>query len=93
MAKKYKTQSHTNTHTHTKTYPVNDIRSWGFVVFLTTALVLLIIIVTQIGTATTDMRSKANSACPQVTIPDPALCKTGWKYFTKSDGCPSFMCQ
>jgi hypothetical protein len=70
-----------------------DLGAWNFVIFLTLALILLVIVVTQLNTASSDLRAKAGLVCPTVSLPNPEACPSGWKYISNLNGCPGFSCE
>lgn len=71
----------------------NDLMSWNFIIFLTLAFILLVVVLSAMRRLTFDVRSRAGLACPQVTLPRAEDCSTGWVY--KRDtatGCLAFFC-
>lgn len=47
----------------------NDLRSWNFIIFLTLAFILLVVVLTAMTRLTFDIRSRAGLACPEVSLP------------------------
>jgi hypothetical protein len=76
-----------------KLFRERDINGWNFVIFLTLAFMLIVILVSSLKNVTDGMMTKAGLACPKVTLPNPNGCPTGWKYLTNVNGCPGFVCQ
>ena len=62
---------------HTKTFK-NDFTSWNFIIFLTLAFILLVVVLTAMRRLTFDVRSHAGLACPQITLPRAEDCSSGW---------------
>jgi hypothetical protein len=70
-----------------------DFSSWNFIIFLTLAFLLLVIVLTMMRSVAQDVRTKAGLACPQVTLPRAEDCPGGeWKFKRASDGCEIFVC-
>ena len=73
---------------------LQDFSSWNFVLFLTLAFILLVVMMNAISNVTADVRSKAGLSCPKVTIPRAEDCAGGWKYLRDvTNGCPTFVCE
>jgi len=71
----------------------NDLRSWNFIIFLTLAFILLVVVLTAMNHLTFDIRSRAGLACPTVTLPRAEDCSTGWVYKRNTaNGCLTFVC-
>jgi len=71
-----------------------DFSSWNFIIFLTLAFLLLVIVLTMMRNVAQDVRTKAGLACPNITLPRAEDCPGGeWKYKRAADGCPAFFCQ
>jgi len=71
-----------------------DFRSWNFILFLTLAFILMVILLGAIGQTTNDLRSRAGLACATPTLPPAAGCPGGWKYTTNANShCPMFICE
>lgn len=71
----------------------NDIASWNFIVFLTLAFILLVIVLSSMKNLTLDLRAKAGLACPQVALPRAEDCAGGWTYKRDASGCLAFFCE
>lgn len=76
-----------------------DLSSWNFVIFLTLAFILLIVIVVSMQGVALDMRSRAGLSCPNPlaafnnALPKPSECNGDWKLGTDARGCQVFLCQ
>ncbi|MCX6791818.1 MAG: hypothetical protein NT149_02165 [Candidatus Gottesmanbacteria bacterium] len=71
----------------------NDLRSWNFIIFLTLAFILLVVVLSAMSRLTLDVRSRAGLACPQITLPRAEDCSTGWVYKRDATtGCLAFFC-
>lgn len=70
----------------------NTFSSWNFILFLTLAFILLVVVLTLMKNVTQDVRSKAGFACPTLTLPRAEDCATGWIYKRNTDGCLGFFC-
>lgn len=71
----------------------NDLTSWNFIIFLTLAFILLVVVLTAMRRLTFDVRSRAGLECPQVTLPRAEDCSTGWVYKRgATNGCLAFFC-
>jgi ABC-type lipoprotein release transport system permease subunit len=71
----------------------NDLMSWNFIIFLTLAFILLVVVLSAMNRVTLDVRSRAGLACPQITLPRAEDCATGWVYKRDAtNGCLSFFC-
>lgn len=83
MARKY---------SHSKTLK-NDFTSWNFIIFLTLAFILLVVVLSAMHRLTFDVRSRAGLECPQLTLPRAEDCPTGWIYKRDAaNGCLKFFC-
>lgn len=71
----------------------DDVASWNFIIFLTLAFILLVVVVTSMKNLSLDLRSRAGLACPQLTIPKPEDCAGGWTYKRDSNACLAFFCE
>ncbi len=74
-------------------YIKNDLASWNFVIFLTLAFVLLVVVLNMVTGMSNDLRSKAGLACPAITLPRAEDCSQGWTYKRDVNGCLSFFCE
>ncbi len=76
-----------------------DLSSWNFVIFLTLAFVLLVVIVASMKGIALDMRSRAGLSCPNPlaafngTLPKASECTGEWKLANDARGCQVFLCQ
>lgn len=76
-----------------------DLGSWNFVIFLTLALVLLVVVVASMKNVAQDLRSKAGLSCPNPLaafngkLPQPTECNGEWKLSEDTRGCQVFVCQ
>ena len=78
--------------TRTKTFK-NDFASWNFILFLTLAFILLVVVLAAMRRLTFDVRSRAGLECPQVILPRAEDCASGWIYKRNTtNGCLSFFC-
>lgn len=71
----------------------NDLSSWNFVIFLTLAFILLVVVVSAMKNVSLDLRSKAGLACPQLSLPRAEDCPGGWTYKRDAQGCLAFFCE
>ncbi len=72
----------------------NDLSAWNFILFLTLAFILLVVVLTLMRNVTQDVRSRAGLACPQVTLPRAEDCASGWVYKRDAtNGCLKFFCE
>ncbi|MBI5019434.1 hypothetical protein HZB58_04145 [Candidatus Gottesmanbacteria bacterium] len=76
-----------------------ELGSWNFVIFLTLAFVLVVVVVVMMKGVAIDLRSRAGLACPDPLaafngkLPQPAECNGEWKLSADSRGCQVFLCQ
>ena len=78
---------------HTKTFK-HDLSGWNFIMFLTLAFILLVVVLTAMRRLTFDVRSRAGLECPQLTLPRAEDCSTGWVYKRDAtNGCLKFFCE
>jgi ABC-type lipoprotein release transport system permease subunit len=71
-----------------------DFSSWNFILFLTLAFILLVVMLSAMTGVSRDLRSKAGLSCPEVTLPRAEDCAGGWKYQRDiTNGCPTFVCE
>ena len=78
----------------TRTKPIkNDLASWNFIIFLTLAFILLVVVLTAMRRMTFDLRSRAGLECPEISLPRAEDCSTGWIYKRDTTtGCLKFFC-
>jgi len=76
-----------------KKYGGHDISQWNFVIFLTLAFILLVVVVNAVNGVAFDLRSRAGNRCPQLTLPRAEDCQGGWTFKRASDGCVAFFCE
>lgn len=74
-------------------FRAKDIASWNFIIFLTLAFILLVIVVTAMKKVSFDVRSKAGLVCPELTLPRAEDCPGGWTYKRDANGCLAFFCE
>ena len=73
---------------------VQDFSSWNFILFLTLAFILLVVLLGALTNVSNDVRSKAGLICPKVILPRAEDCAGGWKYQRDvTNGCPTFLCE
>lgn len=76
-----------------------DLSSWNFVIFLTLAFILLVIIVVSLKGVALDMRSRAGLSCPNPlaafngALPKASECNGQWKLGLDANNCQVFLCQ
>lgn len=70
-----------------------DLASWNFIIFLTLAFVLLVVVLSAMSRVSLDLRSRAGLACPQLTLPRAEDCPQGWTYKRDINGCLAFTCE
>lgn len=71
-----------------------DFMSWNFILFLTLAFILLVVVLSAMRRLTFDVRSRAGLECPQVVLPRAEDCSAGWIYKRDSaNGCLKFFCE
>ena len=72
----------------------NDLISWNFIMFLTLAFILLVVVLTAMRRLTYDVRSRAGLECPEVSLPRAEDCSNGWIYKRDAtNGCLKFFCE
>ncbi|HUD19906.1 MAG TPA: hypothetical protein VMR81_05680 [Patescibacteria group bacterium] len=75
-------------------FKTEDFGSWNFVLFLTLAFILLVVLLSAMKGVSNDIRSKAGLICPTVALPRAEDCPGGWKYMRDvTNGCPTFVCE
>jgi len=70
-----------------------DFSSWNFIIFLTLAFILLVVVISQAKKTTIDLRAKAGLDCPEVTTPRAEDCPGGWTFKRNMEGCLAFSCE
>ncbi len=76
-----------------------DLGSWNFVIFLTLAFLLLVVVVASMKGVALDLRSRAGLACPNPLaafngqLPQSSECNGEWKLGSDARGCQVFLCQ
>ena len=76
-----------------------ELGSWNFVIFLTLAFVLLVVVVVSMQGVALDLRSRAGLACPNPLaafngkLPQSNECDGEWKLSSDARGCQVFLCQ
>ncbi|MDO8451352.1 MAG: hypothetical protein Q7S76_00600 [bacterium] len=79
--------------THTKEYSVRDFASWNFIIFLTLAFILLVVVLNAMNKVSYDLRSRAGLVCQVPALPRAEDCPGGeWKFKRGGDGCETFTC-
>ncbi len=69
-----------------------DLSAWNFILFLTLAFILLVVVLTLMKNVSQDVRSKAGLECAPVSLPRAEDCSTGWIYKRDTNGCLKFFC-
>ena len=86
-------------HTAPSSKLYNDLSAWNFVIFLTIALILLVLVVSRMQGVALDLRSKAGLSCPDPLtafggkLPVTQDCNGEWKLSEDAKGCQVFLCQ
>lgn len=76
-----------------------DLGAWNFIIFLTIALMLLVLVVSSMRGVAVDLRSRAGLTCPNPLsafggqLPKTADCSGEWKLSKDAKGCEVFLCQ
>jgi len=70
-----------------------ELSSWNFILFLTLAFILLVVVLTQMNKVSFDLRSKAGLTCPTLTTPRAEDCAGGWTFKRDTNGCLAFFCE
>ena len=70
-----------------------DVASWNFIIFLTLAFILLVIVLSAMNRVSFDLRSRAGLTCPEVTLPRAEDCPDGWTFKRDAAGCLAFFCE
>lgn len=76
-----------------KAFRRDDLSSWNFIIFLTLAFVLLVVVLTAMKKVSLDLRSRAGLACPEIALPRAEDCSDGWTYKRDGNGCLAFFCE
>jgi len=76
-----------------KVPPAFDFGNWNFILFLTLALILLVVVLTQMKGVSLDLRAKAGLDCPKLTAPRAEDCAGGWTFKRDVNGCLAFFCE
>lgn len=79
--------------THSLGFKQKDIASWNFIIFLTLAFILLVIVLTATNRIALDIRSRAAGNCPKLSIPRAEDCPGGWTFKRDTSGCLAFFCE
>ena len=69
-----------------------DLASWNFIIFLTLAFILLVLVLSAMSKVSLDLRSRAGLTCPQLKLPRAEDCAGGWTYKRDVSGCVAFFC-
>lgn len=83
-AKKYTQHSSKKIH--------HDLASWNFIIFLTLAFILLVVVLNAVNNVSYDLRSRAGKQCPEISLPRAEDCAGGWSFRRGADGCVAFYC-
>ncbi|MBU1327331.1 hypothetical protein KKB64_02355 [Patescibacteria group bacterium] len=79
---------------HAKTTSRYDLSSWNFIIFLTLAFILMVVVLTQMRNTSLSLQSRAGLACPQIDkLPRAEDCGSGWVFKRDTNGCPTFFCE
>lgn len=76
-----------------KVFVREDLASWNFIIFLTLAFILLVVVLTAMKKVSLDLRSRAGLSCPELTLPRAEDCSGGWTYKRDTNGCVAFFCE
>jgi ABC-type uncharacterized transport system permease subunit len=87
------TRSHRRTATIKNTNSLFDVSAWNFIIFLTLAFILLVIVLAQVNRVGFDLRAKAGLACPELNAPRAEDCAGGWTFKRDVNGCLAFFCE
>lgn len=75
----------------------HDVASWNFIIFLTLAFILLVVVLNAmgpVGKGLFELRSRAGANCKTITqLPRPEDCPGSWSYKRDASGCPAFLCE
>ncbi len=98
MARK-KSRTQTKSHASLSHTMGKELGSWNFVIFLTLAFILLVIVVVSMKGVALDLRSRAGLACPNPLaafngqLPQASECNGQWRLSEDARGCQVFLCQ
>ena len=70
-----------------------EFSAWNFIIFLSLAFILLVVVLTQMNRTSFDLRSKAGLACPELVAPRAEDCAGGWTFKRDTNGCLAFFCE
>jgi len=70
-----------------------DLSAWNFIIFLTLAFILLVVVLNATNKIGLDLRSRAGLSCPTLTLPRAEDCPGGWTYKRDLNGCLAFFCE
>lgn len=73
-----------------------DLAAWNFIIFLTLAFILLVVVLSAMQGVSFDVRSKAGLTCPQLSLPRVEDCPGGeWKFKRdpNNPSCQTFICE
>lgn len=71
-----------------------DFSSWNFIIFLTLAFILMVVVLTQMRGTSLGLQSRAGLTCPQIDkLPRAEDCGSGWVFKRDTNGCPTFFCE
>ena len=73
--------------------PKMEFSAWNFIIFLTLAFILLVVVLIQMNKTTFDLRAKAGLTCPELTAPRAEDCAGGWTFKRDTNGCLAFFCE
>jgi hypothetical protein len=74
-------------------FRAKDVASWNFILFLTLAFILLVVVLSAMKNVSLDLRSKAGLSCPAILLPKAEDCAGGWTYKRDVNGCLAFFCE
>ncbi len=85
----------------TSSFRREDLASWNFIIFLTLAFILLVLVLSAMKGVTQDLRSRAGLGCPNPLaafggqLPAPESCSGGKYSFERSaeNGCAVLVCK
>ncbi|MEK7129972.1 MAG: hypothetical protein AAB803_03045 [Patescibacteria group bacterium] len=78
-------------------FRTHDVASWNFIIFLTLAFILLVVVLNAMGPVGKnlfELRSRAGANCKAITqLPRPEDCPGSWSYKRDTLGCAAFFCE